>query len=145
MMSSSSAAYRWSSCEITWKNLVLSLLMPAKKNCASAWANHTAGRSPQNGGSRTATLDASAGDELSAGSMLCRGHQCGMSMHFETTTSTITTVRLLTAQMRLMALKRAVFARPKMSENSCRRRLTYRQRLGSCRSDDASCGGWQVR
>jgi hypothetical protein len=46
-------------------------------------------------------------------------------MHFETTTSTITTVRLLTAQMRLMALKRAVFARPKMSENSGCRWLTY--------------------
>jgi hypothetical protein len=28
-------------------------------------------------------------------------------MHFETTTSTITTLHLLTAQMRLMALKRA--------------------------------------
>jgi hypothetical protein len=33
--------------------------MPAKENCASAWANHTARRSGQNGGSRTATLDTS--------------------------------------------------------------------------------------
>jgi hypothetical protein len=68
--SSSSAAYRWSSCEITRKNLVFSLLMPAKKNCASAWANHTAGRSAQNDGSRMATLDTSDGGELSAASRL---------------------------------------------------------------------------
>jgi hypothetical protein len=40
---------------------VAELLMPAKVNCASAWANHTAGRSAQNSGSRTATLDISAG------------------------------------------------------------------------------------
>jgi hypothetical protein len=32
---------------MTWKNLVFSRLMPAKENCASAWANHTAGRSGQ--------------------------------------------------------------------------------------------------
>jgi hypothetical protein len=51
MMSSTSAAYRWSSCEITWENFVVSLLTPGKKNCASALANHTAGRSVQNGGS----------------------------------------------------------------------------------------------
>jgi hypothetical protein len=51
-------------------------------------------------------------------------------MHFETTTSTITTVRLLTVQMILMALKRAVFSRPKMSENPSRRRLTYRAAAG---------------
>jgi hypothetical protein len=51
-------------------------------------------------------------------------------MHVEATTSTITTVRLLTAQMRLMALKKAVFARPKMSENSGRRRLTYQAAAG---------------
>jgi hypothetical protein len=80
MMSSTYAAYRWSSCEITWKNFVLSLLTPAKENCASAWANHKAGRSAQNGGSRTATLDTSAGGELSATSMVRRGHQCGMSL-----------------------------------------------------------------
>jgi hypothetical protein len=30
-MSSTYVAYGWSSCEITWKNLVFSLLMPAKK------------------------------------------------------------------------------------------------------------------
>jgi hypothetical protein len=77
IISSTSAAYRWSNCEITWKNLVVSLLMPAKENCASAWVNHTAGRSAQNSGSRTATLDTSAGGELSAASMLRRGHQCG--------------------------------------------------------------------
>jgi hypothetical protein len=80
IISSTSAAYRWSSCEITWKNLVVSLLTPAKKYCASAWANHTAGRSVQNGGSRTATLDTSAGGELSASSMLRRGRQFGMSV-----------------------------------------------------------------
>jgi hypothetical protein len=80
MMSSTSVAYRWSSCETTWKNFVLSLLTPAKKNCASASANHTAGRSAQNGGSRTAPLDTYAGSELSATSMLRRGHQCGMSV-----------------------------------------------------------------
>jgi hypothetical protein len=39
-----------------------SLLMQAQLNCAPAWANHTAGRSTQNGGSRTTTLDISAGD-----------------------------------------------------------------------------------
>jgi hypothetical protein len=79
-MSSTSAAYRWSSCEITWKNYVLSLLTPAKKNCASAWSNHTAGSSAQNGGRRTATLDTSAGGELSATSMVRRSHQYGMSL-----------------------------------------------------------------
>jgi hypothetical protein len=58
--------------------LAFSLLMPDKVNCASAWANHKAGRSAQNGGSRTATLDVSAGGELSAISILRRGHQFGM-------------------------------------------------------------------
>jgi hypothetical protein len=49
--------------------------MPAKENCASAWANHTAGRSAQNGGSRTATLDISAGGKLSpVSSVRRRGH-----------------------------------------------------------------------
>jgi hypothetical protein len=79
MISSTSAANRWSSCEMTWKNLAVSLLMPAKENCASAWANHTAGRSAQNGESRTATLDTSAGGELSAASTLRRGRQCGLT------------------------------------------------------------------
>jgi hypothetical protein len=60
--------------------------MPAKKNCASAWENHTAGRSAQNGGSPTDTLDTSVGGELSAASMLTRGHQCGMSIFTATTT-----------------------------------------------------------
>jgi hypothetical protein len=58
----------------------------AKKNFASAWANHTASRSAQNDGSRTATLDTSAGGELSAASMLLRGHQCGMSILVAKTT-----------------------------------------------------------
>jgi hypothetical protein len=75
MMSSTSMAYRWSSCETTW-----SLLIPAKVNCASGWANDTGGRSAQHGGSCTATLDISAGDELSIVSTLRRGHQCGMSV-----------------------------------------------------------------
>jgi hypothetical protein len=79
-MSSTSAAYRSSSCEITQKNFVFLLLMPATENCASAWAYHMAGRSAQNGGSRMATLDISAGGKPSAVSMLCQGHQCGMSM-----------------------------------------------------------------
>jgi hypothetical protein len=52
--------------------------MPARENCASAWANHTAGRSAQNGGSRMATLDISAGWVTSAASILRRGHQCGI-------------------------------------------------------------------
>jgi hypothetical protein len=53
--------------------------MPAKANCASAWANQTAGRSAQNGGSRTATVDTSVGAELSVVCIvLCRGHQCGI-------------------------------------------------------------------
>jgi hypothetical protein len=64
---------------MTWKNLVLSLLMLAKENCASAWANHMTGRSAQNGGNRMATLNTSAGGELSAASMLRQGHQCGLS------------------------------------------------------------------
>jgi hypothetical protein len=85
-MSSSYAAYSWTSCEITWQNFVALLLMPAKKNCASVWANHTDGRSAQNGGSRTATLDTSAGSELCAASVLRRGHPCGMSILAETTT-----------------------------------------------------------
>jgi hypothetical protein len=79
MMSPTSVVYRWSTCKIMWQNLVLLLLMPAKKNRASAWANHTAGHSAQNGWSCKATLDTSAGGELSASSMLHRGHQCGMS------------------------------------------------------------------
>jgi hypothetical protein len=91
MLSSTSAAYRWSTCEITWENLVFSLLTPAKKNCASTWANHTAELSAQNGGSLTATLDTSPGDELSAASMLRRGHQCGMSIFTATTTYTFVT------------------------------------------------------
>jgi hypothetical protein len=93
MIFSTSAAYRWSSYEITWKNLVFSFLTPAKKNCTSAWANHMAGRSAQNGGSRTATLDTSAGGELSAASMFHRGHQCGMSIFTATTTYTFITGR----------------------------------------------------
>jgi hypothetical protein len=47
--------------------------MPAKENCASAWANHTAGRSAQNGVSRKVTLVISAGGELFAVFMLRRG------------------------------------------------------------------------
>jgi hypothetical protein len=73
------AVYRWSSCEITWQNLNFSLLIPVKKNRPSPWSSHTAGRSAQNGGNRTATLDTFAGGELSAAFMLRRGHQCGMS------------------------------------------------------------------
>jgi hypothetical protein len=59
---------------------MISLLMPAKVNCESAWENNTAGRSAQNGENRTATLDTFAGGELSASSISPRGHQCGMSM-----------------------------------------------------------------
>jgi hypothetical protein len=92
-MSSTSAAYRWSSCEFTWKNLVFSLLTPAKKIYASAWANHTAGSSAQNGRSRTASLDTSSGGELSAASMLRRCHQCGMSIFTATTMYTTVTGR----------------------------------------------------
>ena len=62
-MSSTSVAYRWPSCEITWQNLIFSLLMPAKVNCASAWA----GRSVH-----LRCLQLSAG---SAVSMLRRGQQ----------------------------------------------------------------------
>jgi hypothetical protein len=35
--------------------------MPSKVNCALAWGNHIAGRLAQNGGSRAAPLDISAG------------------------------------------------------------------------------------
>jgi hypothetical protein len=57
----------------------------ARENCSSAWANHRAGRSAQNGGSRTATLDISAGWVPSAASILRRGHQCGITRtHTET-------------------------------------------------------------
>jgi hypothetical protein len=59
-----------------------------KKNCASAWANQTAGRSAQNGGSCTATLDTSAGGELSAGSMLTSGSPMWDVDARETTTLT---------------------------------------------------------
>jgi hypothetical protein len=58
----------------------------AKKNCAPAWANHTAGRSAQNGGSHTATLYTSVAGEMSAVSMLRRGHQRGMSIFAATAT-----------------------------------------------------------
>lgn len=75
-MSSTFEAYRWSSCEIALQYLVFSLLMSAKVNCASAWTNHTTGRSAQNGGNRTPTLDVFAGGELSAVSMLRRGRHC---------------------------------------------------------------------
>jgi hypothetical protein len=54
--------------------------MPAKANCAPAWVKHMADRSAQNGGSRTATLDVLAGADLSAVSILPRGHQCGLSI-----------------------------------------------------------------
>jgi hypothetical protein len=64
------------------------LLIPGKVNFASAWENHTTDHEAQNGGSRTATLDNSAGDELSASSISPWGHECGMSMHEETTTTT---------------------------------------------------------
>lgn len=53
--------------------------MPAKVNCASAWANHTVGRSAQNNESRTVPMNTSAGGVFSAVSILRRGHQCGMS------------------------------------------------------------------
>jgi hypothetical protein len=46
--------------------------MPAKVNCASAWANHTADGSTQNGESRTATLDISAGIALFVVTEPCR-------------------------------------------------------------------------
>jgi hypothetical protein len=55
------------------------VLIPAKLNWASTWANHTADRSAQNGGSRTATVDTSA-DELHVPSILRRGHQMWVSM-----------------------------------------------------------------
>jgi hypothetical protein len=58
MTCSTSLEYRWSSCDITKQNLVALLLMPAKVICASAWANHSAVRSAQNGGSCMATLNA---------------------------------------------------------------------------------------
>jgi hypothetical protein len=48
--------------------------IPAKWNCTSAWTNHTAGRSIQNGGSRTATRNTSAdklpGASITSGSIL---------------------------------------------------------------------------
>jgi hypothetical protein len=84
----SCAAHRWSSCKITWMNFVFSLLMPAKKNCASAWANHTAGRSAQNGGSRMATLDTSAGVPLSVAYMLLSGSPMWECTHAETLPNT---------------------------------------------------------
>jgi hypothetical protein len=43
------------------------------KNCIPAWENHTAGRLAQNGGSRMATLDTSAGGVLSVASILLLG------------------------------------------------------------------------
>jgi hypothetical protein len=52
--------------------------MLARENCASALGNHKAGRSAQNGGSRTATLDISTGWVPSAASILRRRHQCGV-------------------------------------------------------------------
>jgi hypothetical protein len=60
MISSTSLAYRWSSCEITCQNLMRSLLMPTKVNCTSAWTNHTDVRSVQKDGSHTAILDTAA-------------------------------------------------------------------------------------
>jgi hypothetical protein len=46
----------------------------------STWANHTAGRSTQNAGIRTATMDISTG-ELPALSTSRWGHQCGRLLH----------------------------------------------------------------
>jgi hypothetical protein len=57
--------------------MIFSLLMAAKLNCASAWANHTTGRSAQNGTNRTATLDTFADCELFATSLLRRRQQVG--------------------------------------------------------------------
>jgi hypothetical protein len=53
--------------------------MPARDNCASAWANHTAGCSVQNGGSRMSTLDISAGWVPLIASILRRVHQRGIT------------------------------------------------------------------
>jgi hypothetical protein len=50
--------------------------MPAKVNYESAWVNHTAGRSAQNGGSRTATRDTYAGCEVVIVPIPSSGHQC---------------------------------------------------------------------
>jgi hypothetical protein len=47
----------------------------------------------QNSRSRTATLNTSAGGELSAASMLRQGHQYGMSLFTATTTYTFVTGR----------------------------------------------------
>jgi hypothetical protein len=79
IMSSTSAALRCSSREVIWWNFVLSSLMPAKANCESSWANRSAGRSAQNGGSRTATRDTSVGWKVFVGAISCRGHQCSGS------------------------------------------------------------------
>jgi hypothetical protein len=49
-------------------------------------------RFAQNGGSRTANLNTSAGPELSATSMLRRGHQCAMSIFTATTSYTLTNI-----------------------------------------------------
>jgi hypothetical protein len=71
--------------------------MPGKANFASAWVNHMAGRSAQNGRSRAVTLDISAGSELSVVCIIfCWGHQCEiclspmwvLSLGEETTTYT---------------------------------------------------------
>ena len=81
-----------------------SLLIPAKVNYASAWANHKAGRSGQNGRSHTATLDTAA-DELFAVSMLSHGHQCGMSMFYETTTQNFNNYMYYSQMYRIVAHK----------------------------------------
>lgn len=80
-MTSSFTVYQWS------QNLVLSLLMPVKVNCSSAWTNRTAGQLAQNSGSRTVTLDISSVGKLTVVSILRWGHQYGMSVPvFEETT-----------------------------------------------------------
>jgi hypothetical protein len=52
----------------------------------SSLANHTTGRSAENGGRQTATLDTSADGKFSAASLVLRGHRHGLSMLEETTT-----------------------------------------------------------
>ena len=66
MTSMTCSAVLLSSIVMTWANLVLSWVMPLRRNCASAWANQSTALSGQNGGSLTVTAVTLASDSLRA-------------------------------------------------------------------------------
>jgi hypothetical protein len=131
-----------------------------------AWANYTVGRSAQSGESHTATLGTSAGGELSAASILCGGHRCGMSVPVARRDNHVNFYNIYCCQKSiqtsrqaecavtsevLWALKRVVFLRQgtpnKCRRNSSRSGLARQSSLhrqpGDCEAASLLCvAGW---